>query len=146
MTQNEIPQLDDRDTDESGEHIAAEAGAPETAPAARVTDSREREDVAYLVVREGTTWRDEFRLIPGQVTTIGRAPTNRVVLRDEICSRNHCEVFQSGDRWTLRDLGSRNGTQVNGVHVAGDTEIFEGDMIQIGPCDLGSHTTSRNRF
>jgi len=101
-------------------------------------------DVAFLVVREGTSWRDVFRLSAGQVTTIGRAPTNRVVLRDEICSRNHCEVFQSGDRWTLRDLGSRNGTQVNGVNVVGDSELLEGDMIQIGPCDLGfTHDISK---
>ncbi|VAX42010.1 two-component system response regulator (Ntr family) [hydrothermal vent metagenome] len=99
--------------------------------------SSSRKDVAYLVVREGSTWRDVFRLTPGQVTTIGRAPTNRVVLRDDICSRNHCEIFQSGSSWTLRDLGSRNGTHINGILAAGDTEIKEGDLIQIGPCDLG---------
>jgi Nif-specific regulatory protein len=51
---------------------------------------------SYLVVRDGTQWRDVFRLMPGQVTTVGRSATNRVVVRDEVCSRNHCEVFQSG--------------------------------------------------
>ena len=65
---------------------------------------------AFLVVREGRTWRDVFRLTPGQVTTVGRAPTNRIVVRDDICSRNHCEIFQSDSEWTLRDLGSRNWT------------------------------------
>ena len=93
--------------------------------------------VAYLIVREGSTWRDVFRLTPGQVTTIGRAPTNRIVLRDEICSRNHCEVFQSGSQWTLRDLGSRNGTLLDGIHVAGDSELTDGQLIQIGACELG---------
>ncbi len=78
-----------------------------------------------------------FRLTPGQVTTIGRAPTNRIVIRDEICSRNHCEVFQSGQTWTLRDLGSRNGTQVNGQRIEGDWELAEGHLVQIGPYDLG---------
>ena len=92
---------------------------------------------SYLVVRDGTQWRDVFRLMPGQVTTVGRSATNRVVVRDEVCSRNHCEVFQSGERWLLRDLESRNGTMVNGVCVDADWPLEEGQIIQIGECDLG---------
>ena len=92
---------------------------------------------SYLVVRDGNQWRDVFRLMPGQVTTVGRSSTNRVVVRDEVCSRNHSEVFQSGDRWLLRDLSSRNGTLVNGVTVEGDWPLEEGQIIQIGNCDLG---------
>ena len=92
---------------------------------------------SYLVVRDGNQWRDVFRLMPGQFTTVGRSSTNRVVVRDEVCSRNHCEVFQSGDRWLLRDLSSRNGTLVNGVTVEGDWPLEEGQIIQIGNCDLG---------
>ena len=92
---------------------------------------------SYLVVRDGNQWRDVFRLMLGQVTTVGRSSTNRVVVRDEVCSRNHCEVFQSGDRWLLRDLSSRNGTLVNGVTVEGDWPLEEGQIIQIGNCDLG---------
>ncbi len=103
--------------------------APETKPSTGI--------VAYLIVREGKTLRDVYRLMPGQVTTIGRASTNRVVLRDEVCSRNHCEVFQSGNDWTLRDLGSRNGTLVNGVPIKGDWELEEGELIEIGDYDLG---------
>ena len=53
-----------------------------------------------------------FRLVPGQSVTIGRAPTNQIVIKDERCSRNHAEVFMSGGQWTLRDLDSRNGTMV----------------------------------
>lgn len=93
--------------------------------------------VAYLVIREGSSWRDVFRLTPGQVTTIGRSPTNRIVVRDDICSRNHCEIFQTGSTWTLRDLGSRNGTLLNGTRVVGDHELSDVDLIQIGSCDLG---------
>ena len=92
---------------------------------------------SYLVVRDGNQWRDVFRLMPAQVTTVGRSATNRVVVRDEVCSRNHCEVFQSGERWVLRDLGSRNGTLVNGVNVEADWPLEEGQIIQIGECDLG---------
>lgn len=92
--------------------------------------------IAYLVVREGNKWRDVYRLTPGQVMTVGRAATNRIVLHDEVCSRHHCEVFQNGTSWTLRDLGSRNGTLVDGEPVKGDVELKPGQLIQIGPCEL----------
>ena len=92
--------------------------------------------IAYLVVREGSKWRDVYRLTPGQIMTIGRAPTNRIVLNDEVCSRNHCEVFQSGSRWLIRDLSSRNGTLIDGDPVDGDVELKPGQLVQIGPCEL----------
>lgn len=88
--------------------------------------------IAYLVVREGKKWRDVHRLSPGQVVSIGRAPANRVVVDDEIASRHHCEIFQHGLVWTLRDLQSRNGTIVNGKPVVGDIGLESGQLIQIG--------------
>ena len=69
-------------------------------------------ELAYLVIREGMKWSDVFRLVPGQSVTIGRAPTNQIVIKDERCSRNHAELFLTDDEWTLRDLDSRNGTAV----------------------------------
>lgn len=92
--------------------------------------------VAYLVVRDGDKWKDVFRLTPGQVMTIGRAPTNRIVIRSEMSSRNHCEIFQAGPMWILRDLGSRNGTTVDGHRISSDWELEEGQTIQLGTCDI----------
>ena len=99
--------------------------------------SSDHANAAYLIVRDVISWRDVFRLIPGQVTTIGRAPTNRVVVRDEICSRNHCEVFLSGDIWTIRDRDSRNGTRVDGTSIEGDFPLTPGQIVQIGNSELG---------
>ena len=96
-----------------------------------------RGPTAYLVVRDGSKWRDVFRLSADDITTIGRAPSNRIIIRDEICSRNHCEVFRQGTHWVLRDLSSRNGTLVNGVRVVGEWELMEGQLIQIGSYSLG---------
>lgn len=96
----------------------------------------ETEMIAYLVVRDGDKQPDVYRLTPGQLMTIGRAPTNRLVLHDEICSRNHCEIFESGGGWTLRDLGSRNGTLVNGKLVTGDVELASGHLIQMGTSEV----------
>ena len=91
---------------------------------------------AYLVIREGSKWSDVFRLVPGQSVTIGRAPTNQIVLKDERCSRNHSEVFMSEGQWTLRDLESRNGTIVGSELVRGDWRLNPGDIIRIGRTQL----------
>ncbi len=88
--------------------------------------------IAYLVIREGTKWTDVYRLSPGEVVTIGRAPTNQIVVKDERCSRNHAEVFHSQDQWLLRDLESRNGTIVGGQRISADHVLAPGETINIG--------------
>lgn len=99
----------------------------------RTDEQSEVEQAVYLILRDDLKWRNVFRLTPGQPTTIGRAPTNRVVIPDDICSRHHCEVIQAGDgRWILRDLESRNGTLVDGNPVTEDLLLTDGDQIQIG--------------
>src|SRR3972149_4749037 len=75
---------------------------------------------AYLVIREVSKWTDVFRLVDGESITVGRAPTNAIVVKDERCSRNHAEVFQSQGLWTLRDLDSRNGTLADGKRIQTD--------------------------
>ena len=92
--------------------------------------------LAYLVIREGGKWSDVFRLIPGQAATIGRAPTNQIVLKDDRCSRNHVEVFFSGGQWILRDLDSRNGTMIGTQRISGDHVLKPGDIIRIGRSQL----------
>ena len=92
--------------------------------------------LAYLVIREGSKWTDVFRLVPGQTVTIGRAPTNQIVIKDERCSRNHAEIFLSQKKWILRDLESRNGTSVGGDSVHGDYNLAPGDMVRIGRSQL----------
>ena len=90
------------------------------------------EDGVYLILRDELKWRNVFRLDPALVTTIGRAPTNHVVIPDDICSRNHCEVFLGTSGWILRDLGSRNGTLIDGRRVSGEVPLDFGDQLQIG--------------
>ena len=92
--------------------------------------------LAYLVIREGSKWTDVFRLIPGQSATIGRAPTNQIVIKDERCSRCHAEVFLSQGEWTLRNLESRNGTAVGAQIVRGDHALAPGEIIRIGQSQL----------
>ncbi|HTQ38721.1 MAG TPA: sigma 54-interacting transcriptional regulator [Pirellulales bacterium] len=88
--------------------------------------------LAYLVIREGSKWTDVFRLMPGQSVTIGRSPTNQIVVKDERCSRAHAEIFYSQERWVLRDLESRNGTLVGSQRVHGDYLLQPGEIVRIG--------------
>ena len=92
--------------------------------------------LAYLVVREGPKWSDVFRLVEGRTVTIGRAPTNQIVVKDDRCSRHHAEVFSSNGAWTLRDLGSRNGTEMDGNRVRGDHPLNAGEVFRVANTQL----------
>jgi predicted nucleic acid-binding Zn-ribbon protein len=65
--------------------------------------------------------------------TIGRAPENRVVLRDNDVSRHHCVIESAGSGCMIRDLGSHYGTRVNGVSITVPTPLRCGDQIGVGP-------------
>mgnify|MGYP006273059439 CR=1 FL=1 len=91
-----------------------------------------QEDLIYLILRDDIKWLNVFLLSPSQVTTIGRAPTNRIVIPDDLCSRHHCEVFYNSGRWIVRDLESRNGTMLGETRLTKDTPLVEGDEVRIG--------------
>ena len=93
-------------------------------------------DTVCLVLSDTAGRHDVIPLVPGHTLTIGRAPTNRIVLRDDLCSRNHCEVFRSGEEWIVRDLKSRNGTLLDRQPVVGDAPLTDGDRIRIGGTEL----------
>lgn len=70
--------------------------------------------------------------LTGNQITIGRALTNDIVLDDLNVSRTHCELQRKNARfWGVADLGSTNGTLVNGKHIASVT-LNEGDRITVG--------------
>src|SRR5215470_133417 len=67
---------------------------------------------------------------------IGSHPSNQIEVRDRTVSRFHCEVFvDNGGRAWVKDLGSRNGTRVNGVRVR-EAELQEGMVLRVGPLEL----------
>lgn len=63
--------------------------------------------------------------------TIGRLPASTIVLADPNVSRNHAEIRPQGNGWVLVDLGSTNGSRVNGGRVASH-ELRDGDELQFG--------------
>jgi transcriptional regulator with GAF, ATPase, and Fis domain len=87
---------------------------------------------AFLVARRDDGFGDVYPLHVGARSTLGRAPTNRVVLRDDLCSREHAEVFSTDGEWFVRDLGSLNGTHVNGEAVRTDRSLRPLDELRVG--------------
>lgn len=76
--------------------------------------------------------RTEVRLT-GPDVTMGRAFGNVVVLDDAQVSKSHAVVRRDNGRWSVHDLGSSNGTYVNGMQVM--NHIFEdGDVLEVGGC------------
>lgn len=69
--------------------------------------------------------------------SLGRAVGNDVVLVDDRVSRRHATIHSQGEReFWLVDLGSRNGTYLNGRRVSQPTRLRDGDRVQIGPFAL----------
>jgi Nif-specific regulatory protein len=91
---------------------------------------------AYLVIRHDDGFGDVFALVPEQRYTLGRATTNRIVLKDEVCSREHAEVYHADGRWRLRDLNSLNGTRINGERLDSEWELSAQDEISLGRTTL----------
>jgi transcriptional regulator with GAF, ATPase, and Fis domain len=96
--------------------------------------------------------KDSILPLPDGEVTLGREPTNGLAVVDPSVSRKHCLLRREGDRFQVRDLGSRNGTQVNGVPVK-EHWLQHGDEITVGDSvfrflleDEGRLATSRIEF
>lgn len=63
---------------------------------------------------------------------IGRAPGVTVVVADDFVSDEHAEFLPEGDGWSVRDLGSTNGTHLNGGKVVRTTPVAAGDQVRVG--------------
>jgi len=87
----------------------------------------------YLVTRHDEDGFGKVHpLLKGTRYSIGRAPTNKIVLGDDLCSREHAELYSEDGRWFLRDLGSLNGSRINGIAVRGEEALTPNDDIQLG--------------
>ena len=66
------------------------------------------------------------------VMQIGRSSRTAIPIADPTVSKEHAEIARHGAAWTIRDLGSRNGTRVNGVDAREPLPIRAGDLIEVG--------------
>lgn len=107
-------------------------GVPARGPATAATKPT-APDASLAVVDAGASGLSpgfEWPIWPG--TTIGRHPGNAIVLEDPSVSGEHAEIVWERGRWWVRDTGSTNGTQVNGVRVGTPAPLRPGDLVQFG--------------
>ncbi|MFT3921286.1 MAG: FHA domain-containing protein [Myxococcales bacterium] len=74
--------------------------------------------------------------LPTGGSLIGREATCRIAILDSTISRRHARIQCDGEWVTIEDLGSSNGTRVNGILISGPHVLREGDRIGVGSCEL----------
>ena len=98
--------------------------------------------MAYLEIK---TDRGFKRIeLEGKTISVGRAPGNTVVVDDDRASRKHCIIEPENGQFRLRDLGSRNGTRVNGVRLLDEAEVSPGDRVSFGDARFRLAEASRS--
>lgn len=121
--------------------------ASRAAPVAESTLSRPPErakeqpfesPATLATLSNGLLWRREFR-INRPVAAIGRGDHNDVRIVHESVSASHATLVRRGDTWFVLDLGSSNGTFVDGLRVAGERELPAGATLTLGNVKLTFH-------
>jgi hypothetical protein len=97
----------------------------------------DKEPVPYLLITTGPGRGQMFEL-RGEVR-LGRSRANAVALTDGKVSRNHARLDPVRKTYILTDLGSANGTYVNGVRITQPVRLRDGDMVQVGDTQLVFH-------
>jgi adenylate cyclase len=85
----------------------------------------------YIFVTGVSEERSRHPLEPGE-TLVGRAPNCRILLNDGSVSRAHARFLVQGESCMLQDLGSRNGTYLNGAPITQPQPVHEGDRVIFG--------------
>ncbi len=88
-------------------------------------------DSFRLIVRRGPQPNQVYELNK-DIVTLGRDITNDIVINDPEVSRHHLRLTRGAGGFTLEDLGSTNGTFVNGQRLTGARPLRQGDMIGLG--------------
>lgn len=116
---------------EAGGQVASSDTMVFDRPAADAPDSARR---AYLLVSTRGSRPVQFDL-GGSVIGIGRASDNDVIVDDPMVSRHHCQLKLQHGAYSFTDLGSRNGSSVNGQSVS-TVALGPGDRIRVGDTDI----------
>jgi len=108
------------DFDDAGEESRADSAAVAALPPG----------TALLAVRRGPNAGSQF-LLDSDLTLVGRHPDSDIFLDDVTVSRRHAEFYRLGGTFTVRDVGSLNGTYVNRERIE-EAQLNEGDEVQVG--------------
>src|SRR5260221_407678 len=137
--------------------VSDDGGVPELAPedeTLAVSASRKSQEIVPPVLQQRTVVKVLTGLEAGRVhvvTTeeviVGRASTCALRIDDSSLSRQHCRIRRTGGSYFVEDLGSRNGTQVNGLRIKAPMLLEDGALIQLaaGTIIMFSHQEDLDR-
>jgi hypothetical protein len=118
--QPDLPPLESAGVDPTAAPIGATATVIAAEPATRI------------VATQGPHAGQAFELT-GELMTIGREASHAIALVNDMgVSRTHAQIVRQGDQTLIEDLGSTNGTYVNGIRISAPTPIKPGDTLQLG--------------
>ncbi len=112
------------------ESAVAEADQADEMPADQAAVESLPPNTALLVVKRGPNAGSRF-LLDSDTTTAGRHPESDIFLDDVTVSRRHAEFYRRGPQFSVRDVGSLNGTYVNRERID-EAGLSGGDEVQIG--------------
>ena len=110
--------------------IYRDVKAPSSEAAPRRTRKKKGERPGLMVVAADRNLGARYNL--SEDIVIGRAPGSGIVIDDTYASQQHARVYRQGDTFFVEDLGSTNGTYVNGRKISYPLELRPGDRIKIG--------------
>ncbi len=114
---------DDKTILKTADEVAKASSPDENTPA--------RNFIPYLVIVDGPRAGTRFQLKEGE-NQIGRSVSSAALLEDASVSRRHAILNHSRAGWIVQDLGSKNGSFVNGKRVKEQVNIGHGDVVRVG--------------
>ncbi len=93
-------------------------------------ERRRRRGTKVVIVRSDSQAGLDFTVT--DATVVGRSPEADIVIDDPYASEFHLRLVASDNGLTLHDLGSTNGTYLNGRRVTAPAELRRGDAVQVG--------------
>jgi len=93
-----------------------------------------RARLAQLRVISGPGRGDAITL-RGEVI-VGRSPDSTLDITDDYASGHHARFYHDAESWIVGDLGSTNGTVVNGLRISRPTRVGNGDVVRVGRTDI----------
>jgi len=115
-------------TNEIERELMTDAGV-----AAKVSDTAEPMNSSPRMVEAALVLQNGERItLDTDSLKIGRQASCRVVFNDSNVSREHAQMRRSADGWKLLDLGSTNGTKINGVKITEEQVLVNGDELGFG--------------
>jgi len=119
------------------EDVAVQNGSCVVTVAKPIVTERPAQQIAQSAGKYSILMSDGSRhVLDGDLVTIGRQASCTIVIADSNISRVHARLRAEDNGWTIEDLGSTNGTKVNGVLIIEPTLLSHGQLIALGTLQL----------